>query len=132
MDERDKLIITIVFSVIGFISIIIIICFVTWFILRRKTNSTNQNKSLSMPYRQQYEHSQNILITKYDSNKRKKRKRRFNTNDSSISLSFNPPHLINQNVKNLNRLLSLESSLPINIWHHEDTSSTTKTNHFDR
>jgi hypothetical protein len=52
-------------------------------------------------------------------NQRKKRKRRFNTNDSAISFSFNPPHLINQNVKKLDQLIANESSL-----HYEQQSPT--------
>src|SRR5690348_10372477 len=114
MDERIKIIIAVVLSVIGFISIVIIFCLIIWFILRRKLNLKNQNKNLSTSHRQQYERSHNVLITKYDNNKRKKRKRKYHTNDSSISLPFDSPHLINQNVRNLDKLLSLESSLTTN------------------
>ncbi|CAF5029247.1 unnamed protein product, partial [Rotaria magnacalcarata] len=49
-----------------------------------------------------------------------------------ISFSFNPPHLINQNVKNLDKLVPLESSFTTNLWHPEDTSPAGKVNHFDR
>ncbi|CAF1062622.1 unnamed protein product [Rotaria sordida] len=132
MDERNKIIITVVFSIIGFILIIVIFCFIIWFILRRKSNLINRNKNPSILRRQQYERSHNVFINKYNSNKQKKRKRRFNTNDSSISLSFDSPHLINQNVRNLDKLLHLESLLTTNIWHYENTLSTTRTNHFDR
>ncbi|CAF1593758.1 unnamed protein product [Rotaria sp. Silwood1] len=126
MDERDKIIIAVVFSIIGFILIIIIICFIIWFIYRRKSNIINYDKNIFISHQQSYEHSQNILINKYNSKKQK-----FNTNDSSISLSFNTPHLINQNVKNLDKLLSFDSLSTINMWHRQDTLPIIKTNHFD-
>ncbi|UJR27884.1 hypothetical protein I4U23_009149 [Adineta vaga] len=51
-------------------------------------------------------------------------KRRFNTNESTITLSFDPPHLINQNVRNLEKLLNNESTLTANSWHYEETFPT--------
>ncbi|CAF3268407.1 unnamed protein product [Rotaria socialis] len=132
MDDRDKIIIAVVFGIVGAISIIVIICLIIWFIVRHKSNSKNHTKNPSIPHRQQYERSQNISLTKYNSNKQRKRKRRFNTNDSAISFSFNPPHLINQNVKNLDKLAPLESSFTTNLWHPEDTSPAGKVDNFDR
>jgi hypothetical protein len=52
---------------------------------------------------------------------RKARRKRSNTNDSAITLSFNPPHLINQNVKNLEKFLNSESTLTANSWLYEET-----------
>jgi hypothetical protein len=69
-----------------------------------------------MKHRQQYQRSQKNLSTMNAMhNKRKRRKRRFNTNDSTISFSFNPPHLINQNVKNLDQLIPIESPENLSI-----------------
>jgi hypothetical protein len=84
MDEREE-IITIIFSILGLISMIIIISLLIWYCFRRH--------SKSIVRQQRYKRSQNVI--------RKRRKRRFTTNESSISFSYNPPHLINQKVKNL-------------------------------
>lgn len=132
MDDRDKIIISAVLSIVGVTSIIFIVYLIIWFVLRRKSKSTNHVRNPSIPYRQRFERSQNAVLTRLDSNKRRKRKRRFNTNDSAISFSFNPPHLINQNVKNLDKLLPLESSSPTNLWPHQDVSMEAKTNNFNR
>jgi uncharacterized membrane protein len=132
-DERDKIIITIICSIVSFIFIIIIICFTLWLIIRycrskgEDTNSTEENNSpsISSYHRQQYQRSQKISSTILAiNNKRKKKKRRSNTNDSTLTLSFDPPHLINQNVKNLDKLLGNESTLTASSWHYEETLPT--------
>jgi len=121
MDESEQIILAIVFSIVGFISIVIIIGFLIWYILRRRSKSRKSNIKSSITHRQQYQRSQNLSSTNVINNKRKKRTKRFNTNDSTISFSFNPPHLINQNVKNLDKLLASESPL-----HYEHKQSTNK------
>lgn len=116
MDERE-LIITIIFSITGILAIIIIICILIWHIRYRKTKPIKNFKhSPITTHRQQYQRSQVLSSSNIINNKRK---RRFNTNESTISLSFNPPHLINQNVKNLDKLLATES-----ILHYEDKQPT--------
>ena len=67
MNERNQIIIAIIVSIIGIISLIIIMSFIIWFICCRKLNSINY--------------------------KRKEKKKNFDTNDSTLSLSFNSPHL---------------------------------------
>jgi hypothetical protein len=130
--ERDKIILTIIFSIIGFIFLVLIICFLLWRIINyyrskiKHRNSLEENHSPSIsPYqRTQYQRSEKYLSTKFDiqnRNKTKKRTKRSNTNDSAITLSFNPPHLINQNVKNLEKLLHNESTLTANSWLYEET-----------
>jgi hypothetical protein len=137
-DERDKIIVTIICSIVGFIFIVLIICLILWFIIRRyrsKSKRMNQNEENISPripsyHRQRYQRSQKIPPTNFDHNNnnnnniRKKKKRRFNTNDSAITLSFDPPHLINQNVKNLEKLLNSESTLTASSWHYEETLPT--------
>jgi FtsZ-interacting cell division protein ZipA len=115
MDEREE-IITIVFSILGFITIIIIICLIIWNIHRRKSKSIKNIQHTPISYQQQYQRSQKLTSNNIINNKRKKSKRRFNTNESDISFSFNPPHLINQNVKNLDKLLANKPS----SVHYED------------
>jgi len=115
MNEREE-IITIIFSILGFITIIIIICLIIWNIHRRKSKSINNIRHTPISYRQQYERSQKLTSNNIINNKRKKPKRRFNTNESDVSFSFNTPHLINQNVKNLDQLLANEPS----SLHYED------------
>jgi hypothetical protein len=128
--ERDKIILTIIFSIVGFILIVLIICFLFWRLIRyyrSKSREKNWNKQYnSSPYyRAQYPRSQKYLSTKFDMNpnhyQRKARRKRSNTNDSAITLSFNPPHLINQNVKNLEKLFHNESTLTANSWFYEET-----------
>jgi hypothetical protein len=99
MDERGE-ILTIVFSILGSISLVIIIWFIIWLCYQSKSKKSRQR---------QYQRSQKLSTTYVIRNKRRQRKRRFDTNDSSISFSFNPPHLINQNVKNLEQLIPAES-----------------------
>ena len=111
MGENDTLIVAIVFGIIGIISIIIIISFIIWFIRRKNLQSKKLKKNSSISHRPHYQPSQKLTSIKSNNNQRKKRKR-FNTNDSVISLSFNPPHLINQNVKNLDTLRPTDRSWP--------------------
>lgn len=110
MDEHEQ-IITIIFSILGFIAVITLISFCIWHIRNRRRQSKNNLKKSPMTYRQQYQRSQAIPSSNIIHNKRRRKKqRRFNTNESSISFSFDPPHLINQNVKNLDKLLANEST----------------------
>jgi hypothetical protein len=130
--ERDKIILTIIFSIIGFIFLVLIIGFLFWRLIRyyrwkvkhRHSIEGNRSSSVSPYQRVQYQRSEKYLSTKFDiknRNKTKKRTKRSNTNDSAITLSFNPPHLINQNVKNLEKLLHNESTLTANSWFYEET-----------
>lgn len=133
--ERDKIILTIIFSIIGFIFLLLSICFLIWRIIRyyrlkmksQNSNDTNHLPPISSYHRQQYQRSQKYVSTKFNMNKTKnnhhqrKKKKRSNTSDSAITLSFNPPHLINQNVKNLEKLLHNESTLTANSWLYEET-----------
>ncbi|CAF1025511.1 unnamed protein product [Rotaria sordida] len=136
LDARDKIIITIILSIVGLICMLLIICFIIWFIIRyyrlktKRMNSNEENNSppISSYHRQQYQRTQRFPSIKLNHNnnniinkKRKRKKRRFNTNDSALTLSFDPPHLINQNVKNLDKLLTSESTLTANSWHYEET-----------
>jgi ABC-type bacteriocin/lantibiotic exporter with double-glycine peptidase domain len=131
MDEQAKIIISIVFGVIGILSSIVIVCFIIWLIYRRKSKSRNLKKTSSISQQPQYQSSENSTSIKSNKNSRRKRNKRFNTNDSAISLSFNPPHLINQNVKNLDKLLSTDSISTTTPWPHEDAIPST-TNNDDR
>ena len=99
MDERGE-ILTVVFSILGTISLVIIIWLVVWLCYQSKSKRSRQRP---------YQRSQKLSKTNVVRNKRRRRKHRFNTNDSSISFSFNPPHLINQNVKNLEQLIPAQS-----------------------
>lgn len=106
MDEREE-IITIVFSILGFfvlmsVIIVCVCCLYRWHQRRHRQHAI-------IHVRHEYQRRQRIRTNEVLENRRKRRKRRFNTNDSAISLSFNPPHLINQNVKNLDQLLASES-----------------------
>ncbi|CAF0896895.1 unnamed protein product [Adineta steineri] len=135
-DERDKIIITIICGIVSFIFIVIIICFLLRLIIRyyrskskhMNSNEENNPSPISTYHRQQYQRSQKHpstkLITTANHNIKKNRKRRLNTNESVITLSFDPPHLINQNVKNLEKLLNNESTLTANSWHYEETFPT--------
>jgi cytoskeletal protein RodZ len=105
MDEREEILV-IIFSIIGLVSVLLIISFSIWYIRRRRSKLPKR----PIP-RQQYQRSEKISSTNVILKKRRQRKKRFNTNESAISLSFNPPHLINQNVKNLDRLIVNETSL---------------------
>jgi lipopolysaccharide export LptBFGC system permease protein LptF len=132
-DVRDKLILTIICSIVGFIFTMLIISLLFWLIIQhyrskaRRMNSNEENNSPSYQ-RQQYQRSQKYISNKSNvnnnNNKKKLKKRRFNTTDSAVTLSFNPPHLINQNVKNLEKLLHNESTLTANSWHYEETFPT--------
>jgi hypothetical protein len=106
MNGLDKIIIITIGCAIGIISLIAIIWFIIWFILHRKSTATNYSRNPPILYRQKYQCSKKFFAIKFDNNEGKKTKNRFNTSDSSVSLAFNPPHLINQNVKNLNKLSS--------------------------
>jgi hypothetical protein len=134
-DDRDKIILIIICSILGFILILLIICFFLWFIIRsyrrskakhKNSNDENSSPPISPYYRQQYQRSKNFPSTKFNinNNRRKRKRRRFSTNDSALTLSFDPPHLINQNVKNLDKLLNNESTLTANSWHYEETLPT--------
>jgi hypothetical protein len=122
--ERDKIILTIIFSIIGLIFLVLIICFLFWRLIyyyRSKINHRDSIEENRSPYqRVQYQRSEKYLDIQ-NRNKTKKRSRRSNTNDSAITLSFNPPHLINQNVKNLEKLFHNESTLTANSWFYEET-----------
>lgn len=100
MDELEE-ILTIVFSVLAFILLVIMISICIWCCYRRR----RQRRHSIIHFRQEYQCQPRQTI-----NRRQRRKKRFNTNDSVISFSFNPPHLINQNVKNLDQLLANEST----------------------
>jgi len=132
--EHDKIVLIIIFSIIGFTFILLSFCFLLWRIIcyyRSKTrrmnfNGENYSRPISSYHRPQYQRSQKYVSTKFDINnnnnkRRRKRKRRSNTNDSAITLSFDPPHLINQNVKNLEKFLNSESTLTANSWLYEET-----------
>jgi hypothetical protein len=101
MDDQEKIIIGVTCGLSGVLLIIVI----TMFIIHHKSNS-----SKTISHRQKYLRSQKPISTTFNNNKRKRRNKRYNTNESTISLSFSPPHLINQNVKNLDQLLSNKSS----------------------
>ena len=104
MDGLDRIIIVTICSAVGIISIIAIICFLVWLILHRKSNRTVYNRKSCLSRRQQHHRSNKFFSIKFHNTNKKLGKNRFNTSDSSVSLSFNPPHLINQNVRNLDKL----------------------------
>ncbi|CAF1187216.1 unnamed protein product [Adineta steineri] len=104
MDGLDKIIVVTICSAVGLILIIAIISVIIWFILRRKSNTTAYNRKSNIFRRPQYQRSKKFFSIKFHSTNGKTGKSKFNTSDSSVSLSFNPPHLINQNVKNLDKL----------------------------
>jgi hypothetical protein len=129
LNERDTLIVIIVCSIVGFLSLVLIICCCFWCVIRyyrlqsKRLNSGEENDSPVMASsRQHYQRSQKAQSNKTDQHySRNKKKRRFNTNESDITLSFDPPHLINQNVKNLDRLLNADPTMTARSWHYEQT-----------
>ena len=132
MDRRTTIIVATILSIFGVILIIVIICFIYWFIRRRKSKLKSQIHDPVLSHRKQYERSQKSISMKYVNNRRRERKKRFNTNDSSLSLPFHTPHLINQNVKNLDQLVLNETSLINHLWHDEHASPTIMQNDFYR
>lgn len=139
-DVSDKITIIIISSIIGVILIVLILSSVIWCIVRhyrlkaQRLNSNEENNSPPIPsyHRQHYQRSNRLPSVKINTDnntnknndnniKKKKKRRRFNTNESALTLSFDPPHLINQNVKNLEKLLSSESTMTTNSWHYEET-----------
>lgn len=109
MDERDQLVVIIVSSVVGGLILLTTILVFLCCLLR-------QNKTT---YERRYRPSQqrNHLSKKYTKNPA-----RSNTIDSSISVPFDPPHLINQNVKHLDHLLTSNSTLTAKSWHYTETA----------
>lgn len=138
-DVRNKIIITIIFGIVGLTSFLLIICFVCWFIIRyyrlkrERIDLKDDNDSpVISSYRrhQQYLRPPHVPSVKISSNinnnfsksiNKKRKKTRFNTNDSALTFTFDAPHLINQNVKNLDKLLSNDSTLTANSWQYEET-----------
>ncbi|UJR21861.1 hypothetical protein I4U23_024934 [Adineta vaga] len=110
MDGLDRIIIVAICSAVGIVSMIAIICFIIWLILHRKSHRTVYNRKSCLFRRQQHQRSNKFFSIKFHNKNERFGKNRFNTSGSSVSLSFNPPHLINQNVKNLDKL-----SAPTNI-----------------
>ncbi|CAF0824564.1 unnamed protein product [Adineta ricciae] len=123
-DERDKIILIIICSVISFVFIIIIISFIIWLIIHQYRSKNQDKQSIDrhppspIPT---YHRTQKIPPVSNIHHIKGKKRRRFNTNESTITLSFDPPHLINQNVKNLQKLLNNESTLTASSWHYEET-----------
>jgi len=119
MNERD-IILVIIFSIVGVLSCVFIVIFFILFCIRRQMNKKQ------VPQRQKYERSRNATTTTTTNlvlNKQKqRRKKRFNTNESVVSWTFNSPHLINQNVRNLDQFIVNES--PRNEEMPLQTSST--------
>ena len=137
LSESDTLILIIVCSIVGFLILSLIICLFCCFSIRyyrrrsKRLDSQTETDSPVLPTsRQHYQRSQHVskATTKLDPNhmkKKKRRGRRFNTNDSAITLSFDPPHLINQNVKNLDRFFPTDPTMTTRSWHYEDTQPPT-------
>lgn len=129
LNERDTLIVIIVCSIVGFLSLVLIICCCFWCVIRyfrlqsKRLNAQEENDSPVMASsRQHYQRSHKAQSNQADQHySRTKKKRRFNTNDSAITMSFDPPHLINQNVKNLDRLLNTDPTMTAHSWHYEQT-----------
>ena len=126
--ERDQLILTIIFSIVAFVFLLLIISFLFCRLIQSSRSRTKHRLEHTRPHppsiaiypRTSYQRSQKYPSKKFD-HQTKKRKKRANTNDSAISLSFNPPHLINQNVKHLEKFYQNESSLTANSWFYEQT-----------
>ncbi|CAF1498423.1 unnamed protein product [Adineta ricciae] len=111
MDGLDRVITITICSAVGAVSMLAIVCFLIWFFCRRKSHDTVQHRKACLFCRQHYQRSNKFFSIKFHNNAGKRPgKSRFSTSDSSVSLSFNPPHLINQNVRNLEKL-----STPTNI-----------------
>lgn len=127
LNERETLIVIIVCSISGFLLLLFIICLFFWFTIRHyrlKSKRFHMNDDNESPVmRQRYQRSQNLPANKIEKRNRlrRKRKERFNTNNSSISSAFDPPHLINQNVRNLDQLLNSEGTITTNSWQYEET-----------
>ena len=124
LTERDQLILTIIFSIVGFVFLLLIISFLFCRLIKyyrmkhqRRMHSFNHLRSPPIPI---YQRSQKPISNK-SNHRTKKRQKRSNTNDSAITLSFNPPHLINQNVKQLEKFYQNESTLTANSWFFEET-----------
>lgn len=119
--ERDQLILTIIFSLVGFVFLLLIISFLFCRVIQfyrlkhqRHLHSIPHRRSPPIPI---YQRSQKPT----SKHRTKKRQKRSNTNDSAITLSFNPPHLINQNVKQLEKFYQNESTLTANSWFFDET-----------
>lgn len=118
MNERD-IILVIIFSIVGVLSCVFIVIFFILFCIRRQMNKKQ------VPQRQKYERSRNATTTTTNlvlNKQKQRRKKRFNTNESVVSWTFNSPHLINQNVRNLDQFIVNES--PRNEEMPLQTSST--------
>ena len=129
LSDRDALIIIVICSIVGFLLFVFIICFFLWLIIRNSRSKSNRlsidevkpsvTNSTQRPH---FQRADKISSEKIQENRLKRKKtRRFNTNDSAISLSFEPPHLINQNVKHLSHFLNNEATISTNSWHYEQT-----------
>lgn len=137
LSERDTLVLIIVGSIVGFFVFTLIICLSCccwiryWRRRSQRLNSQSEHDSPVLPSsRNHYQRSQKLPSTKLDSNyvkKTKRRRRRFNTNESAITLSFDPPHLINQNVKNLDRFFPTDPTMTTRSWHYEQTQPSSHT-----
>ena len=132
--ERDQLILTIIFSIVAFVFLLLIISLLLCRLIRSsQTRSKHRLEqsfeharvhpppSISIYPRTQYQRSQKYPSKNKFNHQSKTRKKRANTNDSVISFSFNPPHLINQNVKHLEKFYQNESTLTANSWFYEQT-----------
>lgn len=107
MDEREQLVVIIVCSVVGGLILLTAILIFVCCLLRERATYERR-------YRPSHRHRSSRKYTKKPA--------RVNTNDSSISVPFDPPHLINQNVKHLDQLLSSNSTLTAKSWYYTETA----------
>jgi hypothetical protein len=130
LNQQDTIIVIIVCTIVGFLLLVLIVCFILWCIIRqyrlrskRFESSDERNVQTTSSYRQQCPRWQKSACTSKAEHKHTKRKKRprLNTNESSISLSFDPPHLINQNVKHLDKLFNSDATQSTSSWHYEQT-----------
>lgn len=129
LNERDLLIVIVVCSVVGFLLFILIICSCFWLIIRHyrsKSRSLTMNddndSAIVTTNRTHYQRAKKLPQNKIEENRRRRKGKRYNTNESAITLSFDPPHLINQNVKNLEQLIHNENTLAMQSYPYDDYS----------
>ena len=119
MDGYDRRILTIIAGCLGAAILLTVVGLIVWLIVLRRTSS-HRNRTPSSSHRQRYERA-----SKVSRQDRKHLKHEFNGNESSISFSFIPPHLLNQNVKHLDRILASDSTVTAKSWQYEQTLPAT-------
>ncbi|CAF0883654.1 unnamed protein product [Didymodactylos carnosus] len=126
MDNTNKIVLYVICGVVGFIVLVSIILIILWCINRHYRNRMNSSSSSlsdstssqtpplpsSFPFRLRAK-------PKQINNKKNTKKILVKSQSNTTNNVENYPHLINTNVKNLEKLLQSESTLTASSWHYE-------------